>query len=203
MKTYTPPNTTSVDNYHEAFDNTIQAEFKKGRYIGPLSKAKVEELIGPFQTSPLSIIPKPGKPGKFRLIQNLSHPAHPPSTANSPPHTSINSHIDSDDFPCTYGTFETVYLLIARLPEGLQAAVRDIKEAYRTIPLHHSQWPGMVVKLQDDDDVFAIDTCDSFGLSSGGGVYSRVADMGVVLLRRKGIGPICKWVDDHIFIRIL
>jgi UDP:flavonoid glycosyltransferase YjiC (YdhE family) len=64
-RTYTPPNTASVDNYREAFDSAIQAEFTKGRYIGPLSRAEVEELVGPFQTSPFSIIPKPGKPGKF------------------------------------------------------------------------------------------------------------------------------------------
>ena len=28
--------------------------------------------------------------------------------------TSINSHIDSDNFPCTWGTFTTVALIIAR-----------------------------------------------------------------------------------------
>ena len=194
-KTFTPANSTSVDEHPEAFEKAIQAEFDKGRYIGPMSRAEVEELIGPFQTSPLSIIPKPGKPGKYRLIQNLSHPQ------GGSNYTSINSHINSDEFPCTYGTFETVYLLMARLPDGSQAAVRDVKEAYRTVPLHHSQWPGIVVRLQGED-VFAMDTCDCFGLSSGGGVYGRIGDVGAMLLRRRGIGPICKWVDDHIFIRI-
>ncbi|KAJ3513562.1 hypothetical protein NMY22_g15006 [Coprinellus aureogranulatus] len=197
-RTFTPPNSPSIDEFTEAFNQIVQSEFDKGRYIGPLSRAEVETLIGPFQTSPLSIIPKPGKPGKFRLIQNLSHPS--PKGKGDTSITSINSHIDSDNFPCTWGTFETVYLLIARLPEGSQAAVRDVKEAYRTVPLHHSQWAGTVIRLRGED-VYAIDTCDLFGLSSGAGVYGQIADAGAVLLRRKGIGPICKWVDDHIFVR--
>ena len=35
----------------------------------------------------------------------------------------INSHINSDLFPCTWGTFSTVALLVARLPPGSQASV--------------------------------------------------------------------------------
>ena len=40
-------------------------EFKRGRYIGPCTCQEVESLIGPFQSSPLSLIPKPSK---FRPI---------------------------------------------------------------------------------------------------------------------------------------
>lgn len=199
IKTFTPPNRSSVNDFREPFEKVISAEFEKGRYIGPLRKSEVEELLGPFQSSPLSIIPKPGKPGKYRLIQNFSHPMSPSEGNDNT--IAINQHIDSDDFPCTWGTFETVCLLISRLPEGSQAAVRDVKEAYRTVPLHHSQWPGLVVALQGEDE-FALDTCDCFGLSSGAGVYGRIGDTGVILLRRGGIGPLCKWVDDHIFFRI-
>jgi hypothetical protein len=59
-----PKNNSLVEEHHEAFDKTIQAEFDKGRYIGLLSRAEIKELISPLQT-PLSIIPKPGKPGKY------------------------------------------------------------------------------------------------------------------------------------------
>jgi hypothetical protein len=60
-----PPNKVSVDEYHAEFYTIIQKELRKGRYIGPFPLADIELLIGPFQSSPLSIIPKPGKPGKF------------------------------------------------------------------------------------------------------------------------------------------
>lgn len=38
------------------------------------------------------------------------------------------------------------------------------------------------------------------GLSAG--VYGLVADAGVDILRAAGLGPLTKWVDDHIFFRI-
>lgn len=196
-RTFTPPNRSSVSEFGEAFDALVQAELDKGRYLGPFTRAEVEELLGPFQTSPSGIIPKPGRQDKYRLIQNLSYP-HRTSIESAV--VSINQQINSDDFPCTWGTFLTIALLIARLPAGSQAAVRDVKEAYRTVPLHHSQWPGIVIRLGEDS--FAVDTCDCFGLAAGAGVYGRIADTGAMLLRRQGMGPISKWVDDHIFIRI-
>jgi hypothetical protein len=157
---------------------------------------EVERIVGPFQSSPLSVIPKPGKPGKFRLIQNLSSP-HSPRNGIS----SINSAIDSSLFPCTWGTFATISFLIFHLPINSQAAVRDVKEAYRTIPLRPSQWAGLVVRLEGSDR-FAIDTCNCFGLASSGGIYGRIGDAGAQLFRANGIGPVSKWVDDHVFFRI-
>jgi hypothetical protein len=195
--TYTPPNRPSIIEYHEAFQKIMRAELDKGRYIGTLSLTEVETLVGPFRTSPLSIVPKPGRPGKFRLIQNFSYPHSPRDGI-----TSVNSHIDSSDFPCTWGTFAVICAVAWKLPPGSEGAVRDVKEAYRTIPLAPRQWPGTVVRLNGEDR-FAIDLYDAFGLASGGGVYGRLADAGVQIMRAKGMGPISKWVDDHVFFRIL
>ena len=66
-------------------------------------------------------------------------------------------------------TFSIISLLIHQLPPGSQVAMRDVLEAYRTVPLHHYQWPG------------------------------AVADAGAKFFRSQGIGPLAKWVDDHIF----
>ncbi|TFY51482.1 hypothetical protein EVJ58_g10540, partial [Rhodofomes roseus] len=90
---------------------------------------------------------------------------------------------------------------IFRLPPGSQAAVRDVAEAYRTVPLHPSQWPGTVIRLSKDDD-FLVDTVAAFGAAPNGGVYGGIADAGADIMRSKGIGPISKWVDDHTFFRI-
>jgi len=156
----------------------------------------VEDFISPFQSSPLSLVPKPGKPGQFRAVHNFSYPhdesAFPPS---------INSSINANNYPCTWGTFEAVYLVIAQLPLGSQASVRDVAAAYRTIPTHRSQWPGLVIRLEGPDN-YAINTHNNFCLSSAGGVYGHLADAGADILRAKGIGPLSKWVDDHIFFRI-
>ena len=161
-----------------------------------MSQAQVEELIGPFQSSPLSLIPKPHKPDKFRLIQNFSYPRTPVNGR-----TSMNAHVNSDDYPCTWGTFTAVSLLLSQLLQGSQIAVRDVAEAYRTIPLHCSQWPGTVVRVSNKD-VFCIDTSASFGGAANCGVYGRCADAACDIIRARGIGPILKWVDDHLFVRI-
>ena len=133
-QSYTPLNKKSTESLAEIFNEMIHSEFAKGRYIGPFSQEQLERKIGPFQSSPLSLVPKAGKPGKYRLIQNLSHPH------TNQPIPSINAQLNSDNFPCTWGTFQTMCALIRHLPRGAQAATRDISEAYRIIPLHENQW---------------------------------------------------------------
>lgn len=196
--TQKPPNKDSIITYQEEFRTIVHTELRKGRYVGPLTANDVEQLIGPFQSSPFSIIPKPGRPGRYRVIQNYSFPHI--SSAEFP-NPSINSYINPDNFPSTWGTFHVLALTISRLPPGSQFAIRDVSEAYRTIPIHWSQWPGSVVRVSED--LFCIDTCMSFGLRPSAGAYGNLADAGLDLFRSKGIGPASRWVDDHLFIRIL
>ena len=194
--TYTPPNSSTLLLHPEAYQDMVSNEFAKGRYISPCSQQEVERLIGPFQSSPLSWVPKAGKPNKFRAVHNFSYPHTPTSTT-----ISINGSIDADMFPCTWGTFDTICFTIFNLPPGSQAAIRDVAEAYRTIPITPDQWPGLVVKLLGDDE-FAINLCNNFGLTSAGGIYGQLGDATLDILRSQGIGPASRWVDDHIFFRI-
>jgi hypothetical protein len=161
--TYTPPNGPSISTYHTHFTETVHIEFASGRYLGPFSRQEVEEAIGPFQSSPIHLVEKPGKPGHFRLVQNLSHPREGFTII-----ASINSSICSDLFPCTWGTFNIICLLIIHLPPGSQGACRDVAKAYRTIALAPDQWPGTIVRLSECDE-FTIDTSNLFGLTSGAG----------------------------------
>ena len=194
--TFTPPNNLSIPMHAAAFATVVENEFKSGRYLGPFTKTEMERLIGPFQTSPVSMVPKTGKLGQFRIVQNLSYPHTPTKNVSS-----INHTIDSDLFPSTWGTFTTISLLIWQLLPGSQAAVRDVAAMYRSIPIIPSQWPGLVVHLKESN-LFAIDTNDCFGLSSGGGIYGEVGDAGADLFRAHGLGPVLKWVDNHIFFQI-
>src|ERR1700678_1324034 len=148
------------------------------------------------ELSPLSWVPRRGKPGQYRAVHNFSFPHTPTHDV-----ASINSTIDADLYPCTWGTFATVCFTIFNLPPGSQAAIRDVAEAYRTIPIVADQWPGLVVKLLNEDE-FAINICDNFGLTSAGGIYGELGDATLDIFRAQGIGPSSKWVDDHIFFRI-
>ena len=196
LYTNAPPNSPSIVLLSSEFSSIVDSEFLKHRYLGPFTRATLESLIGPFQTSPLSLVPKPHKPSAFRLVQNFSFPYF-----STPTHASINSYISSDNYPCTWGTFAIFSFLTWHLPPGTQAAVRDVAEAFRTIPLHPSQWPGTVVRLSGDDS-FAIDTNAAFGTGSTPGIYGNLEDAGVDVLRSAGLGPISKWADDHVFFRM-
>ena len=194
QQTYIPPNSSLINKYPEVYEEIVETEFQKVRYLGPFSRAEFKSLIRPFQSSPLSLVTKPGKPGKYHMVHDFSH-LHLSCTN---PVQSINSAISSQDFPCTWGTFSMVCLIIYRLPPGSQASIQDVSEAYQTIPVHHSQWPGLVVQLQGEDH-FAANTNNSFGLASAGGAHGLLADAGADIFHTNRIGPLSKWVDDHIF----
>ena len=102
--------------------------------LGPLSQVslKLEGLIGPFRTSPLGLVPKPHS-STFRLVQDWSFPRNDPDTQ------SVNSFINSDDFPTEWGTFSAASELILSLPPGCSSATFDISSAYRLVPVRPSQ----------------------------------------------------------------
>ena len=160
----TPPNSTSLATYEAEFGKIVNKELSKGRYLGPLPFAVIEAFLGPFQSSPLSLIPKPG----FRLVQNFSFPIE---TSPCFPSPSVNGAITTRFFPCTWGKFSTIYLLISRLPTGSQVATHDVAEAYRMIPLHELQWPAAVVRISET--MACIDMCVAFGASPSCGVYGH------------------------------
>ena len=135
--TFTPNNSPTLYLHPEAYQEMVSNEFTKSQYIGPSTCQEVEQLIGPFQSSPLSWAPKPGKPGKYRTVHNFSYPHMPTATT-----ASINSSIDADMFPCTWGTFTTICFTIYNLPPRSQAAICDVAEAYHTIPIAPDQWLG-------------------------------------------------------------
>ena len=197
LQTQTPPNRDSIILYKTHFTKVIHNEIQTGRYIGPASKATIEALIGPFQSSPMSIIPKPGRANKYRILQNLSFPITPSPAFPNP---SINSFINSHNFPTTWGTFTVTSLLLTRLPSNSEIATRDISEAYRGTPIHYTQWPSHVVRTAED--AYCIDTAIGFGARPSGGLYGDLRDTSLTILRSQGLGPINPWVDDHLFARI-
>jgi hypothetical protein len=198
---HTPPNAASIHDDPAIFSALIDTEFAAGRWIGPFTASELLRVIGPFHSSPCSLVDKPadphrpGAPRKKRLIQNFSFP-HTPRDGIS----SINAGIAIEDFPCTWGTPEAVGRTIWSLPPGSEIAIRDVASAYRNVPLHPSQWPAAVVRI--GDDAFAADVCGAFGAKSIGGVWGSVADASCDIMRHRGLGPLTKWVDDFIFFRI-
>lgn len=185
-------NHKSALDHPEVIDMYIEAEQKAGRYSRGFSPAELELLIGPFATAPLGVVPKPNS-SKFRIIQDLSFPR------NNSLQPSINSSIDSNHFPTSWGTFDETAALVLSLPPGCQAATFDIESAYRIVPLAITQQASLCICWRD---LVYVDRALMFGLASSAGVFGSVADMIVAIYQRAGYGPIKKWVDDFFVVRL-
>ncbi|KAE8228336.1 hypothetical protein CF326_g6736 [Tilletia indica] len=194
QQTHISKHHNSALNQPDQVQDIIDKELANHRYLGPYSsRDAVEALIGPFQTAPLGLRPKPN--GKFRLIQDFSHPKVPQQ--NHPP--SVNSTLNIDHWPTTWYTFQNTCSTICSLPRTAQAFVRDVTSAFRQIPLHESQWPGTVVEWEGQ---FYIDLFLAFGLGPACGAFGLFADAFADICRALGIGPTGHWVDDNVFFRL-
>ena len=47
-----------------------------------------------------------------------------------------------------------------------------------------------------------INTCTAFGATPSAGSYGHLVDAAAHILCFRGIGPLDKWVDNHIFVQI-
>ena len=80
------------------------------------------------QISPLGLVPKKNKPGKWRLIMDLS----------SPPGESVNDGISSELLSVSYTSLDHLVLLLGR---GSLLVKADIQAAYRMVPVHPQDQP--------------------------------------------------------------
>ena len=76
--------------------------------------------------SPIGAIPKKHKPGKWRLIMDLSSPAG----------SSVNDGISSEWSSISYVSIDFLLSLVLEAGKGSTLVKADIKEAYRMLPIH-------------------------------------------------------------------
>jgi hypothetical protein len=190
-QTYIPPNHRSATDNAEAIDLYIEKERTNNRYSGPFSHDNLEQLIGPFRTLPLGTVPKAGT-NELRMIQDFSFPR------DDPTHNSVNTEIDSDAFPCEWGTFSEMAILVMEAPPHTQVATLDVDAAFRCVPIRPDQQRHFIVHWRSQ---FWIDACAPFGPASSPGVWGRIADCMVAIYQATGVTAVKKWVDDFAFFR--
>ncbi|KAE8217328.1 hypothetical protein CF319_g8559 [Tilletia indica] len=193
-KTHVATHYNSAKDSPSTVEQIIAKELEAHRYAGPFTASEVEAHIGPFQTAPLGLRPKPN--GKFRLIQDFSFPKYKTTKHKN---VSINSMLDITEWPTTWYTFLNICQTIISLPHDAEAFVRDVTAAFRNIPLHPSQWPGTVVEWEGN---YYIDRFLAFGLGPACGAFGMFADAFADICRAKGLGPTGHWVDDNVFFRL-
>jgi hypothetical protein len=67
----------ALDNYPSAhlLQPELEAYLAKDLALGHLAKVHISQVVSPLRIHPIALVPKPGQPGKFRLITNISSPA--------------------------------------------------------------------------------------------------------------------------------
>jgi len=107
----------------------IASKQAAGHYSEAYTSDTLESIIGPFQTSLLGLVPKPHS-NKLWLVQDMSFPRNDPNIA------SINAEVSSDDFPTSWGTFNSMAELILSLPPGCVTATFNISAASCLTSIH-------------------------------------------------------------------
>lgn len=187
---YYPRNHYRTAEAHDFLVSKYCSEVALGRVLPGFNPAFVEHWFGAFRTAPLNVIR--GSSGKLRVTLDLSFPRN---NSNIP---SVNSFINSDNFPCDWGTFAACWLLVAKAPPGSEVAVFDVDSAFRNIPTRPQDWLKLAVSI---DGNVHFDFRLNFGAASAPGIFGHVADAIVAIYRHRGVDDVLKWVDDFIFFR--
>ena len=156
------------------------------RRIFPLTQeeARAEQRI---QISPFGVIPKRGKPVKWRLIIDLL----------SPTGRSVNDGVTQELCSISYTSVDEAVKLVQRLGRGTLLAKMDLKEAYRAIPVHPADRPLLSVQWQG---TIFVDGALPFGLRSAPKLFSALADGLLWIFLQGGVQQAIHYLDDFLFL---
>ena len=173
-------NMVSAKEQPQVVQQYLEAEVEAGRVV------EIEDsLAACIHTSPFGVIPKKHKPGKWRLILDLS----------SPEGSSVNDGVSKELSSLSYVTIDDVVAAIQLAERGALLAKMDIKQAYRNIPVHPDD--RFCLGMQWEGKVF-IDTTLPFGLRSAPLLFTAVADAAQWIMEKRGARPVFHYIDDFI-----
>lgn len=175
-------NMRSALQHPEVVQRHLETETKAGRVLGPFPPGDIK-----VHTSTFGVIPKKYKPGKWRLILDLSHPEN----------SSVNDGISCDLCSLSYLKLDEVADAILQFGRGALLAKLDLANAYRIVPVSPADRHllGMLWKGQ-----IYIDAVLSFGLRSAPKIFTALADAITWGLRAQGVRYVDHYLDDWITI---
>ena len=177
-------NMLSASSNPHIIEEYLQHEVSLGRmWKPPLALV----ALRPLQVSPIGVIPKKHKPGKWRLIVDLSVPEG----------SSVNDGIDKDTCSLSYVSIDKIVDCILEVGRGVEMAIIDIKEAYWNIPVHPEDRPLLGVRWQNE---LYLDKVLPFGLRSAPLIFTAVADALQWIIERRGVCHIFHYLVDYITI---
>ena len=180
-------NLVSAREHPEVVCGYLQEEVSSGRVID-VGDSKTAESLG-VHCSPFGVIPKTGRPVRWRLIVDLS----------SPEQSSVNDGISKELSSLSYLSVDDVIAEVVRRGRGTLMAKMDIKKAYRYVPVHPvdrlllgMQWRGRVY----------VDGCLPFGLRSAPLLFTAVADALQWVMEARGVAWLGHYIDDFITVGV-
>ena len=178
---------SASSNLPTSNDSIIEDYLEREVALSRMWKFPRNYSIPGTQISPLGLVPKKNKPGKWRLIMDLS----------SPPGESVNDGISSELSSVSYTSLDHLASLVLLLGRGSLLVKADIQEAYRMVPVHPQDQPLLGVQW---NGCIYLDKMLPFGLRSAPKIFSAVADGLQWILSQKGITHLLHYLDDFVFV---
>lgn len=157
---------------------TILEEMSEGNYIISTSK--------PIIVSALGAVPKPDS-DDLRIIHDCS----------MPPGKGVNSYIDIEK-----QKFQTIDDAVKRIRRGCFLAKVDLRHAYRSVPVHPSNYKALGLKWKFKGHTkftYLMDTRLPFGGRSAPGIFHRITQAVRRMMLRRGF-VLVVYLDDFLVI---
>ena len=177
-------NMQSAVSHPHVVDQYLLAELAAGNIAGPFP---LDPLKGSVMLNWFGVIPKANKPGKWRLIVDLSYPHG----------SSVNDGISTGDASMAYSSIEDAGRIITKLGQFTLLAKIDIANAFRIVPVHPDDRHLLGMKW---NSAIYIDKQLPFGLRSAPALFNAVADALEWILRERGVSHILHYLDDFLVI---
>lgn len=186
-----PSNTKYVhvdaDNYKSAtnaaikqtVEKTIREEIAEGNYVITSTKPTIVSALG--------AIPKPDSP-EVRLIHDCSRPSG----------KGVNDYIETTSFK-----FQTLDDAIRLLKPNSFMAKIDLRHAYRSVPIHKSNFAATGLKWKfagDKHYTYFYDARLPFGSKSSPQIFHRLTQAVRRMMARRGYHAIIVYLDDYLII---
>ncbi|XP_053398262.1 uncharacterized protein LOC128556673 [Mercenaria mercenaria] len=183
-----PRDFSDAKNLKSAYSNklALQEKLDKEVNLGRISGPHPNPPFCNLRISPKGVVPKAD--GSWRLITHLSYPSG----------RSINDGINYDLCSVNYTSFDTVADMIFKQGRSALLAKRDIKSAFRLLPVNPTDFHLLGMKV---DNMYYFDKCLPMGLSLSCALWEKVSTfLHWLVTEVTGLETLDHYLDDFIFV---
>ena len=174
-------NLTGALQHPQFVEEYLATEILHHRVAGPFNKQHLPSV----QLNRFRVIPKRHQSNKWRLIVELSYPAH----------HSVNDGIPRLLCGLSYITINHAIQKILELGTNTLLTKTDIKNAFRLLPVHPADRHLLAMEWRKH---IYIDTCLPFGLRSAPKLFNILADLLSWIVEQRGVSMSLHYLDDFL-----